>query len=102
MSDRPAVFVTRMLPGTTPLIRLRELTDIDVWNAEAPPDPPQLRERAAQCAGLLTMLTERVDATLLDACPHLRVVANMAVGYDNIDVPAATARGVAVTNTPGV
>lgn len=48
------------------------------------------------------MLTERVDATLLDAAPRLRVVANMAVGYDNIDVPACTEHGIAVTNTPGV
>jgi len=57
---------------------------------------------AADCEGLLTMLTDRVDGALLDACPRLRVVSNFAVGYDNIDVAAATERGVLVGNTPGV
>lgn len=97
------VFVARALPGTQPLARLRAaIADLDVWESEAPPAPEELRARARGCTGLLTMLTDRVDAALLDACPGLRVVANMAVGYDNIDVPAATERGVLVTNTPGV
>jgi len=73
-----------------------------VWDADRPPTPEELRQRAAGCTGLLTMLTDRVDAQLLAACPQVRAVANMAVGYDNIDVAAATAHGVAVTNTPGV
>ena len=58
--------------------------------------------RAQGRSGLLSMLTDRVDGDLLDACPTVEVVANLAVGYDNIDVPAATVRGVLVTNTPDV
>jgi glyoxylate reductase len=60
-----------------------------------------LRE-AQEADGLLVLLSERIDAELMDACPRLRVVSNCAVGFDNIDVPAATARGIPVGNTPGV
>ncbi len=101
--DRLArVFVTRALPGSAPLERLRAATSPDVWELDRPPTYEEVVERAADCDGLLTMLTERVDATLLDLRPGVRVVANMAVGYDNVDVEAATGRGVLVTNTPGV
>lgn len=106
MSGRPRVFVSRMLPGGdapgSPLATLRARVDVDVWEADDPPPLESLRSRAAPCDGLLTVLTERVDSALLDAAPRVRIVANMAVGYDNIDVPACTARGVLVTNTPGV
>ena len=61
-----------------------------------------LIRRASRCEGLLSMLSDRVDAAFLDACPRLRAVANYAVGFDNIDLRAARARGVQVTNTPGV
>src|SRR5205807_6863062 len=61
-----------------------------------------LRARVAACAGLVSLLTDRVDAALLDAAPRLRVVSNFAVGFNNIDVPACTQRGIAVGNTPGV
>jgi len=94
--------VTRALPGAAPLERLRAATSCDVWPEETPPRPEELARNGASCRGLLTMLTDRIDAALLDACPEVRVVANMAVGYDNVDVPAATERGVVVTNTPGV
>jgi glyoxylate reductase len=73
-----------------------------VWEAATPITRDELVARAQGCDALLSMLTERIDGELLDACPSLRVVANMAVGYDNIDVPAATERGVLVTNTPDV
>ncbi len=75
---------------------------IDTWPEARPPTADELAERASPCAGILTMLTERVDEALLERCPDLRVVANMAVGFDNVDVDAATAHGVLVTNTPGV
>ena len=100
--DAPRVFVTRTLPGAAPLERLRASTRLDLWEHERPPGTDDLARRAADCEGLLTMLTEQVDGALLDRCPGVRVVANMAVGYDNIDVAAATERGVLVTNTPGV
>ena len=66
MSAPPRVFVTRTLPGDAPLARLRAAVDADVWELERPPTPEELAGRAAGCAGLLTMLTERVDAALLD------------------------------------
>lgn len=106
MSGRPRVFVSRMLPGGeapgAPLTTLRTHADVDVWEPGEPPSAETLRARAAGCDGLLTVLTERVDGALLDVAPRVRVVANMAVGYDNIDVPACTERGVLVTNTPDV
>jgi lactate dehydrogenase-like 2-hydroxyacid dehydrogenase len=101
-SERPRVLVTRSLPGDEPAARLRSAAEVDLWREDDPPPPEELLRRAEGCHGLLTMLTERVDAALLDAAPTVRVVANMAVGYDNIDVEAATERGVLVTNTPDV
>ncbi len=102
LAARPRVFVTRALPGSAPAELLGAAADVDTWEGEEPPPPASLLERSAGCDGLLTMLTDRVDGALLDACPTVRVVANMAVGYDNVDVAAATERGVLVTNTPGV
>src|SRR6059058_4872838 len=67
-----------------------------------PPAPHELHARVAHAEGLLTLLTERVDAELLDAAPKLRVVSNYAVGFDNIDVKACAARGVAVGTTGDV
>lgn len=96
------VFVTRALPGARAIERLRAAVEVDVWQPPTPPDPADIIARAQGCAGLLTMLTDAINGALLDACPTVRVVANMAVGYDNIDVAAATERGVLVTNTPGV
>ena len=98
---RPSVFVTRALPGD-PLPPLREIADVDVWPDEAPPPYDELVRRAATSDALLTMLTDPIDTAVLDAGKRLRIVATMAVGYDNIDVAAATERGILVTNTPGV
>ena len=61
-----------------------------------------LRAKVATCEGLLSLLTDRIDAALLDSAPRLRVVSNYAVGFNNIDIPAATERGICVGNTPGV
>ena len=99
---RRCVFVSRALPGREPLARLEAAVMVDVWSGGDPPDPRAFREHAGKCHGVLTMITERVDRGFLDACPSVRAVANMAVGYDNIDVAAASERGVLVTNTPGV
>lgn len=101
-SDRPSVFVSRSLPGAAPLARVREVAAVDLWEHERPPTAEELTARSERCDGLLTMLTERIDGALLDSCPGVRVVATLAVGYDNIDLAAATQRGVLVTNTPGV
>jgi glyoxylate reductase len=94
-------FVTRELPGSA-LDRLREAHEVDVWPERLPPSSEELRRRTAEVEGLLSLLTDRVDAELIDGSPHLRAISNYAVGYDNIDVEAATARGIAVGNTPDV
>jgi glyoxylate reductase len=96
-----SVFVTRRVFGDA-LEALRAEHDVAVWEGELPPSPAELRERAAGAEGLLCLLTERVDAELLDACPSLRVVANYAVGTDNVDLAACAERGVAVGRTPDV
>jgi len=98
---RPRVFVTRRIVGSA-VARLAETCEVDVWQGRLPPSPETLRERAADADALLCMLTDRIDAAFLDACPNVRAIANYAVGYDNIDVVTATARGIAIGNTPGV
>jgi glyoxylate reductase len=98
---KPKVFVTRVIPAAG-LDRVREWCDAVVWTEPLPPPAEVLRQRMADCEGLLSLLTERIDATVMDAAPRLRVISNYAVGFNNIDVPAATARGIAVGNTPGV
>lgn len=94
-------FVTRDLPGRA-LDRLRDAHDVEVWPEDGPPARAELTARAAGAAGLLAMLTDPIDAELLAAAPSLRAVANYAVGWDNVDVAAATRHGVAVGNTPDV
>jgi glyoxylate reductase len=94
-------FVTRELPGPA-LGHLRERHEVDVWPERLPPPYEELRARTAQAEGLLSLLTDRVDAALIDGSPQLRAVANYAVGYDNIDLDAARARDIAVGNTPDV
>jgi glyoxylate reductase len=98
---RPRVFVTRRIPEEG-LRLVREQADCRLWDDDQPPPRDALLAGARDADGLLCLLTDRIDAELLDAAPRLRVVANMAVGYDNIDVAAATARRIPVTNTPGV
>ena len=95
------VFVTRRLPGTA-LERVRARHSVTVWPGSLPPSPAELRQAAADADGLLTLLTDRVDASLLDASLNLRVVSNYAVGYENVELDAATARGIPVGHTPGV
>ena len=94
-------FVTRELPGPA-LDRLRARHQVDVWPERLPPPDDELRRRTAPAEGLLSLLTDRIDATLIEGSPRLRAIANYAVGYDNIDIGAATARGIAVGNTPDV
>src|SRR3954467_4599016 len=97
----PKVFVARRIPdaGLTPIAAA---ADVDVWPDRLPPPADVLRDRVKDCDGLVSLLTDRVDAALLAAAPRLKVVSNFAVGFNNVDVPACTARGVAVGNTPGV
>ena len=98
---KPKVFVTRVIPSPG-LDRILHACDAEIWHDSMPPPPDVLREKARGCQGLLTLLTDRIDASLMDACPGLRVVSNYAVGFNNIDVEAATERKIRVGNTPGV
>ena len=95
------VLVTRRLPGTA-LDRLSAQHQVRVWQERLPPKQQELIDLAQPVEGLLTLLSERVDAELLRACPRLRAVSNYAVGTDNVDLGAATARGIPVGNTPEV
>ena len=95
------VFVTRRLPGGA-LDRVAAEHEVEVWPQPVPPPREQLLARAPELEGLLALLTDRVDAELIEAAPKLRAISNYAVGVDNIDVEAATARGIPVGNTPGV
>lgn len=99
---RPRVFISRIIPeaGLQPIVAQ---TNADVWQEELPPTRAELLRRVQGVDGILALLTERVDDELLDrAGPQLKVVSNYAVGFDNVDVPACTRRGVAVGNTAGV
>jgi glyoxylate reductase len=96
------VVVTGRIPDTA-LEKLRAEHEVDAWAGPESISREELLRRVAGADAVVSLLTERIDAELLDAAgPQLKVVANVAVGYDNIDVPACTQRGVIATNTPGV
>lgn len=101
MSDRPHVYVTRRLPQPA-LDLLSQHAHVTLWPGELPPPRAVLAKELAEADGLLALLTDRVDAALMDVAPRLRVVSNFAAGYDNVDVPEATRRNIMVTNTPDV
>ncbi|HEV8714916.1 MAG TPA: D-glycerate dehydrogenase [Candidatus Binatia bacterium] len=95
------IYVTRQLPEAA-LSLLKSCGEMRMWEPdEVIPRAVLLRE-VQEIAALLCMVTERIDEELLTHAPKLRIVANMAVGYDNVDVPALTRRGIVLTNTPGV
>jgi lactate dehydrogenase-like 2-hydroxyacid dehydrogenase len=95
------IFVSRSLPGTA-VDRLACSHTVEVFRADRPPTRDELLAGVVSADALLALLTDPVDAALFDAAPQLRAVANYAVGYDNVDVEAATARGIPIGNTPGV
>jgi glyoxylate reductase len=92
MAAKPKVFVTRRIPAAG-LDRIQEGCDAEIWADPMPPPHAVLRQKVATCDGLVSLLTDKIDADLLDAAPRLKVVSNYAVGFNNVDVPAATARG---------
>lgn len=101
MADQPKVFVTRILPEAG-LALIRAACDAEIWQDPLPPPASLLRAKIAGLDGLVALLTDKIDGALLDQAPRLKVVSNFAVGFNNIDVDACTARGIAVGNTPGV
>jgi glyoxylate reductase len=101
MAVKPKVFVSRVIPDAG-LDRIKQHCDAEIWADPLPPPHAVLRQKVAHCDGLVALLTDKIDAALMDLAPRLKVVSNYAVGFNNIDVPAATERGIAVGNTPGV
>ena len=95
------VFVTRALPGGA-IERLAAEHEVEVWPEPLPPPRDEMLARVRGTEGLLALLTDRVDAELMDTASSLRAISNYAVGVDNVDVDAATARGIPVGNTPDV
>jgi glyoxylate reductase len=101
MAGKPKVFVARRIPAHG-LDQITQQCDAEVWGEPLPPSYDLLKRKVADCDGLVSLLTDRIDPSLLDVAPRLKVVSNYAVGFNNIDVDAATQRGIAVGNTPGV
>jgi glyoxylate reductase len=97
----PSILISRMLPKEA-VARARSRAEVDLHEADRPLGRTELIARLNGRQGLVCLITDAIDAPLLAACPDLKVVANVAVGFNNIDVPAATKRGVVVTNTPDV
>lgn len=99
--SKPKVFVARKMAQEA-LDMIAPISEMEVWEDELPPPRDVLLKKVQDIDGLLSILTDKIDAEIMDAGPRLKVVSNMAVGFDNIDVPAATSRGIIVGNTPGV
>ncbi len=95
------VFVTRKIPDEG-LRRITDKFDTTVWASEEPPSIQEIVQNAEDCDGLVTLLSDPIGSDVINKLPKLKVIAQYAVGYDNIDVPLATKRKIAVTNTPGV
>lgn len=98
--SQPKIFITRRLP--TELEQLQQMATVEVWPERQPPPYEVLLEKVKTIDGLLCLLTDQIDRQLIDAGPSLKVISQMAVGYDNIDIAAATARHIPVGHTPGV
>ncbi|MFZ5816507.1 MAG: 2-hydroxyacid dehydrogenase [Bacillota bacterium] len=100
--SRPKVFISRKLPQAAVDI-IAAACDYRMWESEEQPVPrDRLIQEVSEADGALVLLTDRIDAELMDAAPRCKVFANLAVGVDNVQVPEATKRGVLITNTPGV
>jgi glyoxylate reductase len=99
---KPRIFVTRLIPEKG-LETVRQEAEVEVWPDPFPPPYEALIQKAKGVEALLCLLTDKIDSHLMDAIgPQVKVISQMAVGFDNIDVEAATARGIPVGNTPGV
>ena len=98
---KPNVYVTRLLPKEA-MDKIHSFCNAKTWEGELPPPRDVLLENVTNVEGLLSLLTDKIDAELMDKAPKLKVISNCAVGFDNIDVKEATKRGIIVGNTPGV
>ncbi len=98
---KPKVYVTRRIAPEA-LDMITEVAEMKLWTGELVIPRETLLEQVKDIDGLLCLLNEKVDATIMDVAPRLKVISNCAVGYDNIDIAEATKRGIPVGNTPGV
>ena len=101
MQQASRILVTRRLPSSV-LAKLEAAGGVDLYSGDAAIAPDELRARVADKNALVSLLTDAIDRTVIDAAPELKVIANVAVGFNNIDVAYATSRGVVVTHTPDV
>jgi len=99
--DKKKILVTGRLPDEV-MARLSAACDMEANREDRPMERRRILERVEDKEGLISMITDQVDEELLGRAPNLKIVSNLAVGYNNIDMAAATARGILVTNTPGV
>jgi glyoxylate reductase len=100
--SKPFVYITRMLPEEV-LTPLKEIAEVEMWPHEETPVPADiLKNKATKAVGLITMLSDQIDQEIFENSPNLKVVANLAVGFNNIDIKAASKKGVYVCNTPDV
>lgn len=97
---QPKVFITRRLP--TRLDSLQAIAEVEIWTERQPPPYELLREKVQDNDGLICLLTDPIDRPLIEAAPNLKVISQMAVGYDNIDIGAATVKQIPVGHTPDV
>jgi glyoxylate reductase len=98
---KPKVFVTRRIPEKG-LKLVQDFCEADIWQDELPPSRSELLARVHGAEGLLSLLTDRIDIQVMEAAPNLKVISNMAVGTDNVDIVTATVRKLPVGNTPDV
>jgi len=98
---KPRIYVTRMLPERG-LNVIKQHFDAEVWPEYAPPPKSTIIEKARNCDALASLLSDKIDAEVFNAAPKLKIVSQLAVGFDNIDIPEATKHGIYVTNTPEV
>lgn len=99
--NRPNVWITRQIHPAA-VDQLKQVADVEIWPEEFPPAKNVLIEKIGAFDGMISMLNDPLDAEVLEAASHLKVISQMAVGFDNIDVKAATRLGIAVGHTPGV
>lgn len=98
---KPRVYVSREIPERG-LKMIKERFDAEIWPEYAPPPKKVIMQKAKDVDALVSLLSDKIDGEVFDAAPKLKIVSQIAVGFDNIDVKEATKRGIYVTNTPGV
>ncbi|MDJ0619780.1 MAG: D-glycerate dehydrogenase [Calothrix sp. MO_192.B10] len=99
-SKQAKVFITRRLP--VELAKLEQIAKIEIWEERQPPPEQILLEKARSANGIICLLTDPIDKRLIESATDLKVISQMAVGYDNIDIATATAKMIPVGHTPGV